>query len=100
MNGTQQVQCGKSVLKDSCSCCDGMNVSQLAEFDIVLKWNLLFLVISYFSFTLTIFFHPCFFQVETAETAKTVWNNREKCWIVKSHFKVFFVINTESLKQP
>ena len=77
-----------------------MNVSQLAEFDIVPKWNLLFLVISYFSFTLTIFFHPCFFQVETAETAKTVWNNREKCWIVKSHFKVFFVINTESLKQP
>ena len=62
MNGTQQVQCGKSVLKDSCSCCDGMNVSQLAEFDIVLKWNLLFLVISYFSFTLTIFFHPCFFR--------------------------------------
>ena len=56
MNGTQQVQCGKSVLKDSCSCCDGMNVSQLAESDIVLKWNLLFLVISYFSFTLTIFF--------------------------------------------
>ena len=42
-NGTQQSQCGKSVSKDSCSCRDGMNLSQLAEFDILPKWNLQFL---------------------------------------------------------
>ena len=72
--------CGKSVLKDSCSCLVGMNVSSY----------LLFLDISYFSLTLTTLFHPCFFQVETAEMVKTVWNNREKYWIVKSHFKGFF----------
>ena len=48
--GTQQIQCGKSVSKDSCSCRDGMYVFQLAELDIVPKWNLLFLDTSYFHF--------------------------------------------------
>ena len=73
-----------------------MNVLQIAEFHIAPQWNLLFLNISYFSFTLTTF-SPLFFQVETAEMVKTVRNNREKYWIVKSLFKGFFVINTESL---
>ena len=58
---------------------------------------LLFLDISYFSLTLTTIFHLCFFQAETVEMVKTVWNNQEKYWIVKSHFKGFFVINTKSL---
>ena len=58
-----------------------MYVFQLAELDIVPKWNLLFLDTSYFHFTLTIFFHPCFFQVEMAEMVKMVWNNREISWI-------------------
>ena len=74
-----------------------MNLSQLAEFDILPNGICNFLIF-YVFFHINDPFSPLFFQAETAEMAKTVWNNQQKSWIVKSHFKgFFFVINTESL---